>query len=103
MAISIDTVTHGVSRAGAEKFKQKIHQEAILDTKSQLDKTDGITQALEAGWQGQAELNFVTNLQTNIRKTKAALDELDAALSNEFDNILNAVLTADEEMVQVEE
>ncbi len=103
MGISIDTVTHGISRAGAESFKQKVHQEAIMDTKKQLDNIDGITSALEAGWQGTAEVNFVTNLQNMIRKTKDALDQLDAALSNEFDNILNAVITADEEMVKVEE
>jgi len=103
MGISIDTVTKGISRTGAEKFKQQIHQEAIEETKEELGKIDGITSALEAGWQGQAELNFVKNLQTNIQKTKTVLDQLDQALSAEFDAIADAMYTADEQMVQIEE
>ena len=103
MGISIDTVTHGISKAGAENFKQKIHQEAIEDTKSQLSKIDGIVSAIDSAWQGTAAENFKTNLRTNVNKVQATLDTLDAALTTEFDNILNAVLTADEEMVTIEE
>lgn len=103
MGISIDTVDHGISRMGAQAFKQKIHQEAIVNTKSQLGRIGGITSALEAGWQGQAELNFVTNLQNNVKKVQDTLDQLDAALSAEFDNIMTAMVNADNEMVTVEE
>jgi uncharacterized protein YukE len=103
MGISIDTVDHGISRTGAEAFKQKIHQEAIVNTKAALGNTGIITSALEAGWQGQAELNFVTNLHTNIKKVQDALDQLDQALSAEFDNIMTAMVNADNEMVPIEE
>ena len=56
MGISIGTVTQGYSASGAEAFKQKIHQEAIIETKSKLGNIGGITSALEAGWQGHRRL-----------------------------------------------
>lgn len=103
MGVSIDTVTTGISRQGVENFRQQIHQEAIVETKRLLGEIDGITSALEAGWQGVAEENFVRNLQNMVKKTQDALDILDEALTSEFSQIVNAMVTADEEMVAVEE
>jgi uncharacterized protein YukE len=103
MGISIGTVTQGYSQMGAEAFKQKIHQEAIIETKSKLGNIGGITSALEAGWQGQAELNFVTNLQNGIKKVQTALDQLDVALDAEFAQIGQAWKDQDAEMVKLDD
>lgn len=103
MGISIGTVTQGYSASGAEAFKQKIHQEAIIETKSKLGNIGGITSALEAGWQGQAELNFVTNLQNGIKRVQDALDQLDEALAGEFAQIGQAWRNQDADMVPLDE
>lgn len=103
MGLEISSTDHGFSREGAEAFKQKIHQEAIEKTKTQVGQIGNIRDAIEAGWQGQAQINFMTNLQNSVVKVQDALDQLDEALSAEFDNIKSAWMTQDDEMIKVED
>ena len=58
---------------------------------------------IEEGWQGQAEINFMTNFQNGVKAVQNALDELDARLTEEFNTIGQTWVEQDRDMVQVEE
>ena len=103
MSLSINTVTHGYSQTGAAEFVNQIHQEAIVETKNKLGQIEKIRSTIEEGWQGQAELNFMTNFQNGVKAVQNALDELDARLTEEFNTIGETWVEQDRDMVQVDE
>lgn len=102
MALSFGEVTHGYSQSGAAEFVNQIHQEAIVETKHKLGQIDKIRTTIEDGWQGQAELNFMTNFENGIKEVQKALDELDLKLTEEFNTIGQAWVEQDKDMVPVD-
>ena len=99
--LKIQDVNIGYSQSGATDYANDIHQEAIVETKRLLGDVESIRTALEEGWQGQAELNFMTNLQGAVKEVQNALDELDEKLTTEFNEIESAWVEQDAEMVPV--
>lgn len=103
MAIGIDGVTLGVSRAGAENLKQKIRTDAIEATSNALSNTDNIRTTFEANWQGQSEVMFMQNFETKILRLKETLKSLEEACNSEIDNIVSSAISMDENLVEASE
>lgn len=102
MAIGIGEVTQGYSATGAEDFKRALQKQAIEETANKLGEINGIKTALEAGWQGDAQLNFVKNLEKAITETQQALREMNATLDGQFATLQEAWAEQDKNMVPIE-
>jgi len=102
MGLGISEVTEGYSRSGAEAYKSDLNAKAIVETCRLLRDINSITTAFQAGWQGQAELNFETNLRNSVDITAQGIESLKDALDGEFAAIEEAWANQDNEMVQVD-
>ena len=99
--VKFQDIDIGYSQSGAAEFQNQIHQEAIVQTKDKLGDINGIRSALEAGWQGKAELNFMQNFEKAVKDVQDALDEIDQRLSEEFDAIEASWVEQDINMVDI--
>ena len=102
MPLGIGEVNKGYSRVGAEDYKQALNAKAITETCTLLTDIEGIRSALEKGWQGQAELNFMSNLQKAVKDTCEGIQSLKDALDGEFDALEETWANQDNEMVPLE-
>ena len=85
--LTINDVTIGYSTTGAQAYLTDLNAKAITETKEKLADISGVTTALEKGWIGQAELNFVANLQKSIGQIQNTLDQLKQTLDTQFAQI----------------
>jgi len=99
MGFTIQNATHGYSQSGAAEYVSNIHQNAIVETKRLLGNVDSIRTALANGWQGQAQLNFMSNFQGAVKEVQNTLDELDGALTKEFESIEDTWVEEDTNLV----
>lgn len=100
--LGIGDVTHGYSRTGAENYRNDLNAKAITETCNKLRDTGAIENALSAGWQGQSELNFVTNLHNAVETTAQGIEELKQTLDGQFAAIEEAWANQDNEMVPLD-
>lgn len=82
--LTIKEMTHGYSSSGALEYLTELNAKAITETKEKLADIDAIRTALEKGWAGQAELNFVGNLQKSVTKVQNSLDKMKITLEKQF-------------------
>lgn len=97
--LSINNITTGYSFTGAVEYLNLLNRQAIIETKNKLADIDGIRAALEKGWVGQAELNFVANLQNSVQAIQGTLDALKRVLDGQFAQIEENMVQQDENMV----
>ncbi len=101
MALTIGDMSHGFSQEGAEAYLAELNAKAITETKNILGDTAEIQKALEAGWQGQAQINFMQNFNESVVKIQEALDNCSQALNSEFSQITNAWIEQDSKMIDL--
>lgn len=101
MAVTIDGLTQGYDSLGAAKYVADLNMHVITETKALLMKTQDVKSALQAGWVGQSELNFETNLDNTIQKVSKTLDELQVAFEAQFNDLSSSWAEADQNLVQV--
>lgn len=99
--LSINDLTTGYSFTGAVEYLNLLNRQAIMETKNKLADIDGIRASLEKGWVGQAELNFVTNLQNTVSAIQGTLDTLKKTLDGQFAQIEENMVQQDENMVEL--
>lgn len=100
--LNINDVTIGMSFTGTVEYIDRLNIEAIEKTKIKLAELDGIRSALEKGWVGQAEINFVANLQKSVGEVQSTLDILDKTLRSQFAQIAENMVEQDRNMVPLE-
>ncbi|MCI8467082.1 MAG: hypothetical protein HFI08_02670 [Bacilli bacterium] len=98
--ISINDMSHGFSLDGAQQYFIELNAKAIDETKELLGDITAIQSALEAGWQGQAEVNFMENFKESIIQVQSALDNCSQALNSEFNQITSAWMEQDTRMIE---
>lgn len=101
--IGMNDVTIGFDAAGAEDYLTNLNNLLINQTKEKLEDLNGIEGALQSGWQGTAQENFMANLKTAEQKVQKTLDELEAALRSQFAEISSAWQEQDVDMVPLDE
>ncbi len=101
MAITIEGLTQGYDSVGAAKYVVDLNMHVITETKALLMKTQEVKQALQAGWVGQSEVNFETNLDNTVQKVSKTLDELQSAFEAQFNELSSSWAEADQNLVQV--
>lgn len=100
--IGIGDVTIGYSTTGAQAYLTDLNAKAITETKEKLSDITEITNALERGWIGQAELNFVSNLQKAITEIQGTLDQLKTTLDTQFAQIEETWAEQDKNIVPLD-
>lgn len=100
--LSINDVTIGYSTTGAQAYISDLNAKAIVETKEKLADISGVTAALEKGWIGQAQLNYVSNLQKAITEIQKTLDQLKTTLDTQFGQIEETWKDQDANIVPLE-
>ena len=100
--IGINDVTIGFDVTGAEEYLNNLNEILINQTKEKLNDLSGIEGALQSGWQGTSQENFVSNLRTATQKVQATMDELEQALRTQFASISESWQQQDIEMVPLD-
>ena len=100
--IGINDVTIGFDFNAAEEYMNNLNEVLINQTKEKLGDIAGIKGALEAGWQGTSEENFVKNLEGSIAKVSMTMSELEQALRGQFAAISESWQEQDAEMVPLD-
>ena len=72
--INMNDITIGFDAVGAEDYLVNLNNLLIQKTKEKLDDISGIEMALQSGWQGVSEENFMANFKTAELKGQATLD-----------------------------
>lgn len=85
--IGIGDITIGYSVTGAQTYLTDLNAKAITETKEKLGDIESVRVALERGWIGQAQLNYVANLQKSIITVQNTLDTLKETLDTQFANL----------------
>lgn len=101
-SIGINDVTIGYSTTGAQQYIADLNSKAINETKNILSDISEITNALEKGWIGQAELNFVANLQKSVTEVQKTLDQLSLTLETQFAQIEESWQEQDKNIVPLD-
>ena len=102
MGISIGEVTQGYSRTGATDYLTQLNAKAITETKQLVGQIDDIRSTFEQGWQGQAQINFMSNLQKACTAVQSSLDEIKLTLDSQFATIEEVWAKQDSEMVPLD-
>lgn len=101
--IGMSEVTIGFDAAGAEDYLSNLNNLLINQTKEKLDDLSGIEGALQSGWQGTSQENFLANLRSAERKVQTTLDELESALKSQFAQISSVWQEQDVDMVPLDD
>ena len=101
--IGMNEITIGFDATGAEDYLNNLNNLLINQTKEKLDDLNGIEGALQSGWQGTSQENFLTNLRVAEKKVQATLDELESALRSQFAGISSAWQEQDVDMVPLDD
>ena len=100
--IGINDVTIGFDVNAAEDYLNNLNEVLVNQTKEKLEDLSGIEGALQSGWQGASEENFMANLKNSTQKVEATMDELEQALRSQFAAISDAWQEQDMEMVPLD-
>lgn len=100
--INMNDITIGFDAVGAEDYLVNLNNLLIQKTKEKLDDISGIEMALQSGWQGVSEENFMANFKTAELKVQATLDELESVMRTQFANIANSWQDQDVDMVPLD-
>lgn len=100
--MNMNDITIGFDANKAEDYLINLNNLLIQKTKEKLDDLSGIEGALQSGWQGVSQENFMLNLKTAEQKVQATLDELESTLKSQFSSISNAWQEQDAEMVPLD-
>ena len=100
--IGINDVTIGFDVNAAEDYLNNLNEVLVNQTKEKLEDLSGIEGALQSGWQGTSEENFMANLKNSTQKVEATMDELEQALRSQFAAISDAWQEQDMEMVPLD-
>jgi len=100
--IGINDVTIGFDVTGAEDYLNNLNELLVNQTKEKLNDLNGIEGALQSGWQGKSQENFMSNLRSSVEKVEATMDELERALKTQFASISEAWQQQDMDMVPLD-
>lgn len=98
----MNDITIGFDASGAEDYLVNLNNLLIQKTKEKLDDLSGIEGALQSGWQGVSQENFMLNLKSAEQKVQATLDELEGALRTQFSSISSAWQEQDVDMIPLD-
>lgn len=100
--MNMNDITIGFDAMGAEDYLINLNNLLIQQTKEKLNDISGIEAAIQSGWQGVSQENFITNLKSAELKVQATLDELENTLRTQFASISSAWQEQDVDMIPLD-
>lgn len=94
-------LTVGYSISGAEEYIQNLNAKAIDETKDIIrgERFTAVKTAMEAGWVGQSEVNFMAKLKNGSEQLCDSLDEIRRALNDMMSSIEEEMAERDKKIV----
>lgn len=68
-----DDVSQGISKEGMQQYMSDLKSELLTTVIEKLEDTDGISQAIARGWQGQSRDKFLDQFEKGIRAVESDL------------------------------
>lgn len=99
--MNINDLDIGYSALGAIDYVNDLNAIAITQTKDQLREINGIRTATEKGWSGQAQINFMTNLEKSEFEMELALEKVKNIFDKQFASIEENINESDNKMVEL--
>ena len=94
-------MTVGYSITGAEEYVQNLNAQMITGTKSIVrDKLLDVKTALEAGWVGNSEINFMNRLSQSADELCQSLDAMEEAIHDMMSAIEEEMSNRDKNIVE---
>lgn len=101
--LSIGDIDIGIDVNGVENYLRELNIDAIGSAITALRDTNAVKNALQAGWQGQAEINFEKNLDRAVESVVSTLEELKQGLEGLFSELVESYAEQDNLMVAEED
>lgn len=90
---------HGVSIMGMQQYIDDLNTVVLIDVAQALRNTDGIREAVRAGWHGNAPEQFLANIDKAKEKEIETLSELKKIFEAELKGIQSEILDMDANLV----
>lgn len=100
--LGIGDLTVGVSANGAWEYYDNLNTGAIQKAREAVLNTNDVKTALQAGWQGQAELNFEKNLDSASHVVDNELQTISKAIESLISDLVEDWANQDKQMVEEE-
>ena len=71
---TIGNLSIGIDIQGMQAYRESLKTQLITECKTKLEQTDGISNAITAGWQGVSRDRFLKDLEETIIKIEEDLE-----------------------------
>ena len=99
--MSLDTMTEGISVQGMRNFTDLLKAKLLTGVCEQLEKTDGIGKALQAGWQGESRDVFMQKFTNSVVAISRDLTAEYNDLMNRLGELLDSYYEQDKKMMDM--
>ena len=99
--LDLSNMTEGISVEGMQKLLNDLRVQVLQNVSTKLEDTKGITDALNAGWQGAARDAYILNFSKSIDFVKNELEAEYHDLVRKFGELSDNYFNADSQMVDL--
>ena len=100
---TLSSATYGLDTNMLDDYLKQINVETIDKAIEELEKTDGLKQVFQEGWQGAAEANFERNLDSGVKNIVATLREVEKAIQSLIYELAEDIIDQDAHMVELDD
>ncbi len=98
--VTINQMTYGFSSAGTDDLLATIKTDLLLTAKTALENVDGVVNAINAGWTGQAKDKFLLNFGAAHVKIASDLQSEYNDLYTRFTELASAYKEQDANLIK---
>lgn len=99
--LTLKNMTEGIDIKGMENLLEDLKLNLLEKVKDELRETDGIVNAFNKGWQGQARDMFFTNFEKAIGEVKDGLEAEYKDLVRKFGELTDNYYREDQKMIDL--
>lgn len=100
--MDFEQADHGVNITGMQTYIDDLNTVVLVDAAQALRDTNGIKEAVRAGWHGNAPEQFIANIDTAKEKMVETLKALRDAFEKELKGIQSEIIDMDANLVEEE-
>lgn len=94
-----DDVSQGISKEGMQQYMENLQADLLTKVNEKLEETDGISQAIARGWQGQSRDKFLDQFEKGIRAVQSDLQSEYSDLMMRLSELTSNYYSQDAKMV----
>ena len=100
---TLSSATYGLDTNMLDDYLKEINVNTIDKAIEELEKTEGLKQVFQEGWQGAAESNFERNLDSGVSNIITTLREVEKAISTLIYELADDIIEQDAQMVELDD